>query len=140
MQVVAGQRLGRLHDAQRQIVVVEQRLAAGVLRQRVQRVLRSLEVRRSRSFASWPLNMPMPPGDGRVASPSGACATRPRASIVWIDDVGANRGVDRRAQLRLVVGAVQPQPAREVDQRLLLGAAAGASSPPSAAPTAGDRC
>ena len=27
-----------------------------------------------------PLNMPIPPGDGRVASPSGKVATSPRAS------------------------------------------------------------
>ena len=64
--------------------------------------------------------MPMPPGERCVASPSGGVATRPRASIGLIVDVGANRGVDRRAQLRLVVGAVQPQAAGEVDQRLLL--------------------
>ena len=62
----------------------------------------------------------MPPGDGRVASPSGGCATRPRASIGWMDDVGADRRVGRRAQLRVVVGAVQPEAAGEVDQRLLL--------------------
>ena len=30
--------------------------------------------------ASWPEKAPTPPGDGRVASPSGAPATRPRAS------------------------------------------------------------
>ena len=35
-------------------------------------------------------------------------------------DVGADRGVGRRAQLRLVVDAVEPQAAGEVDQRLLL--------------------
>ena len=74
-----------------------------------------------------PVNMPMPPGDRCVASPSGACATRPRASIGKNDTFGADRGVDRRAQLRLVVDAVQPQAAGEVDQRLLLAAAARAS-------------
>ena len=56
-----------------------------------------------------------------MASPSGAVATRPRASTGKIDDVGANRRVDRGAQLRLVVDAVQPQAAGEVDERLLLG-------------------
>ena len=64
--------------------------------------------------------MPMPPGDAprRVAERRrGDQAAR----VDRIDrDVRANRGVDRGAQLRLVVGAVQPQAAREVDQRLLL--------------------
>ena len=33
--------------------------------------------------------------------------------------VGPKRGIRRRAQLRLIVDAVQPQPAGEIDQRLL---------------------
>ena len=52
--VVAGDRLLRLHDAQRQIVVVEHRLAAGVLGQRVERVLRALEVRHRPCAAGCP--------------------------------------------------------------------------------------
>ena len=48
-------------------------------------------------------------------------ATSPRASTGKIETLDANRRVDRRAQLRLVVDAVQPQPAGKVDERLLLG-------------------
>ena len=60
----------------------------------------------------------------RPASPAsrrpGACATRPRASTGKNETFGADGGVDGGAQLRLVVDAVQPQAAGEVDQRLLL--------------------
>ena len=65
--------------------------------------------------------MPMPPGDGAWRRR----AARWRHQAARVDrmdrDVRAERGVDRGAQLRLVVDAVQPQAAREVDQRLLLG-------------------
>ncbi len=42
--VVARDGLRGLHDAERQVVVIKHRLAAGVLGQRVERVLRALEV------------------------------------------------------------------------------------------------
>ena len=43
--VVAGLGLGGLPDAKRQVVVVHERLAARVLRQREERVLRPLQAR-----------------------------------------------------------------------------------------------
>ena len=78
--VVAGDRARRLHDAERQIVAVEQRLAAGVFRQAVERVLRTLEAGHARVRGLAGKHAECPPGDGRVASPSGALATSPRAS------------------------------------------------------------
>ena len=118
--VVAAHRFGGLHDAEREIVVVEHRLAAGVLGEGVQRVLRSLEVRGG--------------GIGELAGEHADAAGRAprrvaersrRHEAARVDrverDVRANRGVDRGAQLRLVVGAVEAQAAGEVDQRLLLG-------------------
>ena len=63
----------------------------------------------------------MPPGDAL----RGVAERRHRDEAARVDRVDrhvrADRGVDRGAQLRLVVGAVQPQAAGEVDQRLLLG-------------------
>ncbi len=59
----------------------------------------------------------MPPFDPVVASPSGACAAR----VDGVEgDIGANRLVGSRHQLRLVVNAVEAKPAGEVDERLLL--------------------
>ena len=55
----------------------------------------------------------MPPGDGVVASPSGACATSPRASIGMNATFARMAALVRRAQLRLVVDAVQPEAAGE---------------------------
>ena len=63
----------------------------------------------------------MPPGDAWLASPSGADAVRPRASIGLIVTLALIAALVGGAQLRHVVGAVQPQAAAEVDQRLLLG-------------------
>jgi hypothetical protein len=55
-----------------------------------------------------------------VASPSGASATRPRASIGQKETAGLDGRVDGSVKLGLVVDAVEPQSAGEVDQRFLL--------------------
>ena len=78
--VVARDVLLRLLNAQGEIVVVEQRLAAGIRRQREQRLLLPWKLRCC-VRAELPENMPAPPDEPLVASPSGAEATRPRASI-----------------------------------------------------------
>src|ERR1700704_6339090 len=84
--VVAAHRLGGLDDPERQIVVVEHRLAARVFRETVERVLRPLEVRRCRirelsrehADAAWRAARCI--AERRVAAPGGASATSPRAS------------------------------------------------------------
>ena len=110
----------------REIVVVEQRLAAGVRRQRVQRVLRSLEVVVD-AIAAAPVYMP----DAARDALRGIAHRRLRHQAAGVDreegDVGADRGVDGRLQLRLVVDAVETQAAGEVDQHLLLVQRARAS-------------
>ena len=62
--------------------------------------------------------------DAAGRGPRGVAERRLRdqaARVDWVQrHVGTDRGVGRRPQLRLVVDAVQPQAAREVDQRLLL--------------------
>ena len=62
----------------------------------------------------------MPPGDPFVASPSGAEAHQASRIDRPHRNPRADRGVDRGMQLRLVVDAVQPQAAGEINQRLLL--------------------
>ena len=124
--VVAGNILLRLHDAHGEIVVVEQRLAAGVAGQRVEGFLLALEIA----------------GDGarRAAgihalaarrSLGGVAQRRLRHQAAGIDgierNVGADGGVDGGLQLRLVIHAVARHAAGEIDQRLLLVAASPAS-------------
>ena len=69
-----------LLDAQRQIVVIEHGLSAGILGKSVERVLRALEIGRHglRRAAGEHADAAI---RSVVASPSGACATSPRASI-----------------------------------------------------------
>ena len=64
---------------------------------------------------------------GQIGARGGPCRVAERrrrdqtARVDGVDgDVRPNRRVDRGAKLRLVVGAVQPQAAREKDQRFLL--------------------
>ena len=118
--VVAANRRRSLHDPERQIVVVEQRFAAGVLGQAVERVLRPLEVAHH-VLRGLPGQQPET-GRRRLR---GVPERRHRHEPARVDrkdrHVRANGRVDRRAQLRLVVHAVQPQAARKVDERFFLG-------------------
>ena len=69
--------------------------------------------------AELPVYMPLPPGDPwshRPAEPGHQAARVDRPE----GDAGANRGVDGGMQLRLIVHAVQPDSAGEIQQRLLL--------------------
>ena len=118
--VVARNVLLRLHDADREVVVVEQRLAAGVGGQRVESLLLVLELRPVRRAPNCPVYMPEPPGEALVASPRGAEATQ-AARVDRVErNVGADGGVDGGLELRLVVHAVALHAAGEIDQRLLL--------------------
>jgi hypothetical protein len=69
-----------VHDSQRKVVVIQQRLAAGIPGQR-KSVSCDCCIRVVTAIAADPLYIPALPGEPCVASPSGACATRPRASI-----------------------------------------------------------
>src|SRR3954462_3459934 len=62
--------------------------------------------------ACWPLNIDSPPDEAFVASPSGALATRPRASTGKIETLA--RSAAGGAKLRLIVDAVQSEPAGKV--------------------------
>ena len=98
-----------------QIVVIEQRLAAGVRRKGIQGVLRGLEIIRSgqrrspvvHADAAWRA-MRCVPQRGR------------RHKAARIDrehhHVGANRRVDGGLHLRLIVDAVETHSAGEVDE------------------------
>ena len=78
-------------------------------------------------MAPPPEYMPMPPGEPL----RGIAQGRLRHQAARVDrlerHVGADRGVDGGVQLRLVVDAVQPQAAGEVDQRLSSRSACPAS-------------
>ena len=121
--VVTGHRLRSLDDALSQIVVIEQRVATGILRQRVERILRSLEAR-DRILCE----LAGKHADAAGRRPRRVAQRRLRHETAGIDrvqrNICANRRVRRRTQLRLVVDAVQPQTAGEVDERLLLGESA----------------
>ena len=117
--VVTGDILLRLHHAHRKIVVIQQRLAAGIGSQRVQRFLLALELAL--------------PGAHRTA---GVQALSARRSLRGIAQRGGShqaarihriehhvvtdRRVDGGAQLRLVVDSGACHAAGEVDQRLFL--------------------
>src|SRR5262249_9185234 len=109
----------RLNNSSAEIVVVEQGLAACVCRERIQRILRSLETRNRRHRR---LSVKRADTSRRLSR----CVSqrRKRNETARIDgiesDVGANSSIDCASQLRLIIRAVQAQPARKVDQRLLL--------------------
>ena len=117
--VVARHRLRRLRNAQREVVVIEHRMTARVLGERVQRVLRSLK-RRQRVLRLLTVEHP----DAARGRPRRVAERRLGYQASGVDGVqrhvGANGGVRRRAQLRLVVDAVETKPAGEIDERLLL--------------------
>ncbi len=117
--VIARHRLRRLDNAHRQVVVVEHRLAACVFRERIQRVLRALKSHLLRAGA---LAVEHREAAGR--STRGIAERRVRHKAARVDrkdrDVRTQRRVRRRSKLRLVVDAVQPQPAREVHERFLI--------------------
>ena len=117
--VVAGLGLSGLTDTKREVVVIHERLAARVLREREVGVLRPLQARN--------LLLRERPGEHADAARRtliGVAERRHRNEPARVDrkdlDVRANRGVGGGAHLRHVVGAVQTQPGREEDERLLL--------------------
>ncbi len=118
--VVTGDVFLRLHDAQPQVVVVEQRLAAGVGGQRVQRLLLALKVALGRARGAAGIHTLT------AWRPLGGIAQRSlRYQAARVDGierhVAADGGIDGGAQLRLVVQAGLGHAAGEVHQGLLFG-------------------
>ena len=117
--VIAGDILLRLDDAHGKVVIIEQRLAAGVGGQGIERLLLALEVTlggalRVAGVHSLAAGRPL----GGVAHGRGGDES---AGIHRIEgDVTPDGGIDGGAQLRLVVGAGAAHAAGEVDERLLL--------------------
>ena len=118
--VVAGLGGGRLPDSERQVVVVHERLAAGVFRERVERVLRPLQPRDLllRERAGEHPDAARRPLVGVAERRHRDQSTRVHREDL---DVRADRGIGGRAHLRVVVSAVHTEAVREEDERLLLG-------------------
>ena len=117
--VVVGDGFLSLNDAARQVVVIEKGFASGVAGEGVERVLRLLEVGGvgmggaagvHAGIAGRALGSVSKRGLGDQA----ARVHRPEG------DAGADSGVDRGVKLGLVINAVEPEPAGEVDERFLL--------------------
>ena len=137
--VVVGDGFLGLHDAAGQVVVIEKSFAAGVAGESEERVLRLLEVG----------GVGLGGGAGVHAGIAGrALRSVSQRSLgnqaARVDrperDAGADGGVDGGVKLGLVVDAIQPQAAGEVDERFLLVATGRASWPRFAGRRAGDRC
>ena len=69
-----------LRERLAEVVRVEERRAAGIGRERRQRVLLRGELRRTAAPTPWPENAPSPPRLPCRALPPGTTACRPRAS------------------------------------------------------------
>ena len=116
--VVTADRLFGIDNALPQVVEIEHRFPACIRSQRIERVLRFREVRlhRLRRRAGVHARVSLRPLGGeaqRRRRDQAAGINRPELHP------GADRVVDRRAQLRLIVDAVEIHPAGKVDEHLL---------------------
>ena len=117
--VVVRDRLLGLNDAAGQVVVIEERFAAGIAGQRIQRVLRLLKVGGGGQGGGAGVHARVAGRAlGRVAERSlrdqAARVDRPERNT------GFDRGVNGGVKLGLVVDAVEAESAGKVDERFLL--------------------